>query len=242
MEKRYFSLGHIPCAEYINGEVRSLCIALHGFGGDKESSAIRMLAEAIEKSALICFDFPAHGASEAADSMLTVENCISDLKCVIEHSREKYPAVPICFFATSFGGYILLLALRRGIIDDAAKIVLRAPAVRMHETFLDVIAKMTAEELRAQGSVTVGFERKMDISYRFADELAGFDAIYPACERELLIIHGDCDDVVLPGHIREFCEAAPNVRLHVIEGADHRFKGSGQLEAAVLAAAEWFSA
>ena len=57
-------------------------VCMHGFGGDKSSSAIKMLAEGITNSggAVIAFDFASHGESEADENMLTMENCISDAK------------------------------------------------------------------------------------------------------------------------------------------------------------------
>ena len=55
-------------------------ICLHGFGGDKESSAIKCLAQAITDNggAVVAFDFASHGKSDADEKYLTVENCVSD--------------------------------------------------------------------------------------------------------------------------------------------------------------------
>ena len=45
-----------------------------------------------------------------------------------------------------------------------------------------------------------------------------------------LIIHGTLDTVVPPSHVLEYCSAHPKVRLHLMEGADHRFKNAGELD------------
>ncbi len=50
-------------------------------GGDKESSVPAALGDELSRrnSALLCFDFPAHGDSEAEDGCLRVDNCKNDL-------------------------------------------------------------------------------------------------------------------------------------------------------------------
>ena len=192
----------IPCIEYINGDVKRVIVALHGFGGDKDSSAIRRLAEAAGNTATVAFDFPAHGDSTAADSELLVENCIDDFIRVNSFAREKYPDADMCYFATSFGGYILLLSENAIAVD--AKIVLRAPAVRMDDTFLSVICRCTEDELLIKGSAECGFERKIDVSYDYYLGLKNNCAIEKMISREMLIIYGDRDDVVSSYHIDEF--------------------------------------
>ena len=66
-------------------------IACHGFGGDKESSAIQYLAETIYKDnmALICFDFPGHGQSEVEADKLTISNCINDIETIEIYLKQK---------------------------------------------------------------------------------------------------------------------------------------------------------
>ncbi|MBQ7415996.1 MAG: hypothetical protein IJW14_03040 [Oscillospiraceae bacterium] len=52
--------------------------------------------------ALLCFYFPAHGASPVAEDKLTVENCKEDLLAVAQYVRERYPDAEKSIFATSF--------------------------------------------------------------------------------------------------------------------------------------------
>lgn len=243
MEKYRFIIGserrNIPLIEYINGEAKRVIVALHGFGGDKDSSAIRRLAEAAENTVTVAFDFPAHGDSTAADSELLVENCIADFISVNSFAREKYPDADMCYFATSFGGYILLLS--EAHIASDAKVVLRAPAVRMDETFLSVICNCTEAELSCAGGAVCGFERKINVSYDYYVGLKNNCAMDKAVGREMLVIYGDRDDVVDASHIAEFIELHPKARLLLVENADHRFKGKGQLEKIVCDAVRYFS-
>ena len=66
----------IPIKEFKPNKVEKVIIACHGFGGDKESSAIELLAQKlIEKNIMvIAFDFPAHGESKENGKKFRVEN------------------------------------------------------------------------------------------------------------------------------------------------------------------------
>ena len=55
----------------------------------------------------------------------------------------------------------------------------------------------------------------------------------------MLLIHGDCDDVVLPEDIAAFCERNPQIVRKTIAGADHLFRKDGELPQVIDAATEW---
>lgn len=232
----------IDCKLFLpaGGDVQGIAIGVHGFGGDKESSAISGLAEALcaQGKALICFDFPCHGASTVGEECFTVENCMRDLEYVAEHCRQEYPNVPKYIFATSFGGYITLLCADK--LADF-KICLRAPAVTMPQHILLDILGVTADEFKAAGVIRCGYERPMLLPYSFYEDLLCHDVFERTYEREMLIIQGDADDVVPLEDIHLFCGAHRMMTLEIIEGADHRFKKPGELEKVIRIAAEYFN-
>ena len=216
-------------------DVFGFIVAVHGFAGDKESSAISLLAERMTARgyAVIAFDFPAHGASKA-DEYLCAANCRLDLANVYEHACELYPeAEKKAVFATSFGGYITLLSL--GILPNNVRIVLRAPAVDMRAIF-EKMLPFPLDKYKHDGFAEMGYERKLNVPYSFYTELCDNDISQKDMQREMLIIHGDRDDVVLPEYITRFCEANPRARLEIIAGADHRFKGNGEIESVIRSA------
>ena len=109
--------------------VTGFIVAAHGFGGDKESSAIAALAERMtgQGYAVIAFDLPGHGESRA-DEFFCAANCRLDLENVYKHACGLYPkAEKRAVFATSFGGYITLLSL--DTLPGDVRTVLRAPEV-----------------------------------------------------------------------------------------------------------------
>ena len=213
-------------------------ICLHGFGGDKESSAIKCLAQAITDNggAVVAFDFASHGKSEADEKYLTVENCVSDAKAVYAYAKNKYSKVD--FFATSFGAYILINMLKSADFKGI-KAIFRSPAVKMENTFLSPICNLTSAELKKQGVVECGFERKMRLGYDFWEDLKEHSIFDAEFENNALMIYGDRDDVVSVEDMKAFAHSRDNIKVKVIEGADHRYKGNGQLEKAIEAAVEF---
>ncbi len=222
----------IKCKAFLpeNEEPKHVIIGVHGFAGDKDSSMLKRLANTVCKSggALICFDFPSHGESPVGEDMLTIENCKRDLLAVVEYTEGKYPKAQKSIFATSFGGYIALKCASH-LCDFS--LVLRAPAVTMPKILLETVLKISDEEFQRLGVVECGFERKMRLPYSFSRDLWKEESVYDiTLSLPTLIIHGDCDDIVPPADVLDFVKDRENVRLEMIPGADHRFKGRGEME------------
>lgn len=209
-------------------QAKGYILALHGFCGDMESSFIRKLGKLCTKQgiAVVAFNFPGHGTSDA-DDYFSLENCRKDMLAVIRYANSLYGvSSPMAICGTSFGGYITLLNLPR--ISSSTAIVLRAPAVNMKSSFEKIVADMGA--FRKRSFEEMGFERKLIVPYSFYLELEKNFILEHDFDRDMLIVHGDCDDIVLPEDMQIFCRHNPCVKLEVVSGADHRFKGKGQLE------------
>lgn len=226
----------ISCKSYISKtQSKGIILGVHGFAGDKESTALRALAEAVcgKGVSLTCFDFPAHGTSEAGDDMLSVKNCMDDLLLIADLCRKEYSNKNKYLFATSFGGYIALLCSSK--LTDF-NFVLRAPAVTMPEHILTDLLNTTPEEFERVGTITCGFERRICLTYSFYGELQKYKIANCVCENPMLIIHGDKDDVVPHRDIVVFCKKHKNADLQTIHGADHRFKKPGEIERVIESA------
>ncbi len=237
----------IPCKLYYKdsgrlNEIKNLIVGVHGFAGDKESSVLSLLAENVcdVNTALLCFDFPAHGSSEASDDMLSVKNCVSDVVSVVKWARSRFYGACLYAFATSFGAYVTLLSLEQ-INGRFEKIVLRAPAVNMAEVLLKRVLFTDATEFKKRGTISCGFERKINLNFAFYEGLLNNDIISRDFETEFLIIHGTCDDLVLPSDVEKFARSNPSSKLVFIEGADHRFKKRGETEKVLEIATTYFN-
>lgn len=227
----------ISCKLYLPEETaaKGVILGVHGFAGDKESSALAILAEATNRQgvALLCFDFPAHGASVATEQELTIENCMRDILFMADYIRTTFPTVDRRIFATSFGGYAALLCADQ--LTDF-NIVLRAPAVTMPEHILMDILNTTPDDFKQRGFIECGYERKIKLPYSFYEELQRHRVMGGEYQQPMLIVHGDRDAVVPRTDIRQFCSNHPTMRLVSIDGADHRFKNEGEMEKVISAA------
>ena len=252
MRKAYYTVEgekySIPCLCFEPEGVKAekAVIALHGFGGDKESSAVFKLAEAatLKNYAVICFDFPCHGASPVNEEYFTVDNCISDAERIYAFAEEKYfsdieSKGKIHFFATSFGAFVLANMLKDDIFAGN-KAVFRAPAVMMHETFENVLSNYTVAELAKGAVAECGFERKIHLGYGFYADLKDHALRNVFFSNSVLMIYGDRDDVVSPAHMAAFAEARPSVKTKIICCADHRFKKKGELDLVVKYSMDFF--
>lgn len=219
-----------------NTSPSEIIVACHGFGGDKESSAIIELANRVSSYniGLICFDFPGHGQSEVNADQLSVNNCINDIISVENYIKSDFKDIPISIFATSFGAYITLLKIFK-YQTQYKHIILRAPAIKMDEIFKNNLIRENMNNYKERGFTQLGFERKMDVPYSFYKDLLDnniFD-LYNNSQK-ILIIQGTEDDIAPISDTYEFIKLdSNNLSLSPIEGADHRMKKEGELEKAI---------
>lgn len=83
-------------------------------------------------AALLSFDWPCHG--EDVKPRFTLADCDTYLTAVLEYARERFAPESISFNGTSFGGYAVLKYMHEhGSPFDS--VVLRCPAVNLHEIF-----------------------------------------------------------------------------------------------------------
>ena len=226
----------ISCMEWTCERECAVLVCLHGFAGDKYSSVIRALAETqtLKSVRVITFDWPGHGKSPADGKNLTIENCMLDLDSVIQEIRKGNQ--PVYLFATSFGGFVGL-----NYIDlhpsTFSKVVLRSPALNMPKTFLSFLTSDDIHVLENGGTVDKGFERPLLLDKSFIEDLFRHRLLpdeYPSGVPGL-IIQGDMDDVVDPLDSVKFAEKN-GLSLHMIGGADHRYKKRGNIEEILSAA------
>lgn len=225
----------IFCDLYLpeNESIEKIIIACHGFGGDKNSSAILMLAKTLTKYniGVLAFDFPGHGISNASGYEYTLENCIGDINDVEEYIKKELDIKNIGFFATSFGAYAVLLKINRDK-KIYSSIILRCPALNMKSIFENSILRADLKDFIKKGECELGFERKIIVTKRFYEELIKNDIfkLYNT-KNEIVIIHGTKDDVAPIEDSIKFRNKFKNiVKLFKVEGADHRFKKEGELE------------
>ena len=248
MEKRFViqrEQYEIPCRlelpEY--GTVNRLIISVHGFCGSKDEMIQSFLGEemALFGYATVRFDFPAHGENPMTDRELTLGNCTQTLLAVAEWARQEYPEIPKCMFATGFGAFVTVQALEDLTeILGSVRLVLQTPDFRMADTLLSM-KNITQETLRKQGRVTIGrvTDRKIEVPYSFYEELRG-TMVYMDYEMPILLIVGECDEVLNVEDVAHFRRINEQSKLVEIPGADHQFRTEGAWDMVVDLTRDWF--
>lgn len=206
-------------------------IALHGFADSMENAVIHALAVNLTRrnTAVLAFNYAGHGNDEQ-DALFSMENCLRDFKHVTEFAKQRWPgAVWEGLFAAGFGGYLVLNAL--SIIPESVNIVLHAPAVNMSDVFERIVSKTDGgmDAYADKGSVTLGSSRKLNVPYLFYQELRAHNTFLRRFEREMLLINGAEDEIVLRQEIAVFCMCNRQIKQCEIKGAGHRMQTPSEI-------------
>lgn len=232
---------NINIKEIIPDFVEDIVVAIHGFTGDKESSAILKLAETLNKQniGVIALDLPGHGTSEVDGDFLTINNCINDINEVINYAKEKYNLKQLSIFATSFGGYLAITLINR-YKNNFNKIILRCPAIKMDEILIKEIVDDT-NVFKNKGYIIAGYERKLKVNYSLYEELLNNKlTTLNTLGYNILIIHGDADTTAPTTDAINFAKHN-NLKINLVKNADHRFKKPGELETVIELAIEFIN-
>ncbi len=249
MEK-VFTINEAPysvrCILYCNNGIsfERVVVCCHGFGGHKESAAMKHFAEyALSKHkdlAVLCFDWPCHG--EDARRRMALADCDTYLRLVTAYAKSRLGAKKLYLYATSFGGYLTLkYVAEHG--DPFERIALRCPAVNMYEVFTSSIMTEENRALLDKGKdVMVGFDRKIKLSRDFLDEVRDADITsvsYLEYADSILILHGTKDEIVPFSAVRDFAENNV-IEFIPVQNADHRFIDPRIMKEAIKQITEFF--
>ncbi|MCF0135232.1 MAG: alpha/beta hydrolase [Lachnospiraceae bacterium] len=259
MIARYFSVnreGHsIRCKLYATDprNMQHVVIFGHGFGGHKDNKAAERFAQVLlskqKGCGVVTFDWPCHG--DDVKKKLRLVDCMTYIRLVTAEAREQLGATDICVYATSFGGYLFLkymmdhadsfpaepsLADTADVDAPFRKVVLRCPAVSMYSVLTDTIMSHgDADLLKSGKDVPMGFDRKVNMSRQFLEELKEADITkqdFLELSERILILHGTADEVVPFESVRQFADDNL-IEFVPIEKADHRFQDPALMGTAI---------
>lgn len=235
----------IPCKihEPDCGNVTRVVIGVHGFCGHKDNAVLQSVAEEMGMygTVSVCFDFPAHGESPMSDRALSLRNCVAVLSEVARWVAQQYPGTRKCIFASGFGAFVTVQALEE--LDDILErvcLVLQTPDFHMADSLL-AMTRMSEEAFWKAGRVTIGRvgDRRIEVPFSFYEELRSAIS-YMDFEQPMLLLHGECDEIVKIADVEHFRRINEQSSLVIIPGADHQFRGAGQWDMVVDLTRDWF--
>ena len=244
--EREFSLERngltIPCklSQPDFGDVRRVVLGIHGIGGSMDDAIQQALAEEMELfySAVLRFDFPAHGSNPSDE--LTLDGCQNTLLAAAAWAKECFPeAEDLCIFASGFGAYVTLLCLPELMeLPGKVRLVVQTPSVLMHSTLLSM-CRMTPQTLRAMDRTILPAPRPLSITYAFYKQLQQHIALttHPI---PMLILQGESDDYIRSDDVHQFRRVNESAKLVTIPGASHRFLEEGAWDMVLDLTRDWF--
>ena len=223
------------------GQPKRVVLGVHGIGGSKEDQIQESIAEEMELfgSAVLRFDFPAHGENE--EEILSLRGCVDTLLDVADYAAGHYPHLQdLCIFATGFGAYVTMTAMQDlAELRFRVRLVIQTPSLRMDQTVLN-ITRVSAVTLEAMEMVLFKVpKRPLGFFYSFYEECRDNPAFasYPI---PMLILHGQFDDYVPMADIQLLRDLNDRSKLVIIPGASHRFLEPGAWDMVLDLTRDWF--
>ena len=206
------------------GKPRRVVLGVHGIGGSKADQIQVSIAEEMELfgSAVLRFDFPAHGDNE--EEILSLHGCVDTLLDVADFAAQRYPDLQdLCIFATGFGAYVTMTAMQDLVeLPFRVRLVVQTPSLRMDQSVLN-FTHVSPVTLEAMEMVLFKTSRRhIGFFHSFYEECRDNPAFatYPI---PMLILHGQYDDYVPMADIQQLRDLNDRSKLVIIPGASHQF-------------------
>jgi len=226
MKTEKININNIPAMVW--GEKKSkVFIAVHGNMSNKEDKVIQILAEkaANEGYQVLSFDLPEHGERKNDTTYLCkVQNCVKDLKQIMEYAKENYNYKEINLWACSMGAYFSLLAYKD---ENIKRSLFLSPVVAMKVIIDNMMlwSNTSEEELREKQEIKTDFGTTLYWDYY---EFVKNNPI-TNWNKETYILYGSKDNMQEEKLIKDFCNKF-NCKLSVLENGEHFFHTDEQLE------------
>lgn len=223
METKRIKINNIP--SIIWGEKSSkVFIAIHGNMSNKEDKVIEILANKVTNKGyqLISFDLPEHGERKIDTNYLCkVQNCINDLKQIIEYAKANYSEINI--WACSIGAYFSLLAYKD---EDLKQCLFLSPVVNMKIIIENMMlwSNTTEKELNEKQEIKTDFGQTLYWDYYLYVK----ENPITNWNKKTYILYGNKDNMQNENIIKDFSNEF-NCDLTILRNGEHYFHTEEQL-------------
>ena len=223
METKRIKINNIP--SIIWGEKSSkVFIAVHGNMSNKEDKVIEILANKVTNKGyqLISFDLPEHGERKIDTNYLCkVQNCINDLKQIIEYAKANYNEINI--WACSIGAYFSLLAYKD---EDLKQCLFLSPVVNMKIIIENMMlwSNTTEKELNEKQKIKTDFGQTLYWDYYLYVK----ENPITNWNKKTYILYGNKDNMQNENIIEDFSNEF-NCDLTILKNGEHYFHTEEQL-------------
>ncbi len=226
----------VPDVAY--GETVPLVILSHGFNSTRNSCAKLALGFGKSGIASLRFDFGGSGKSDGKSTKMSVLTEVDDLNAIIDYAKtlEGIDTRHIFLCGNSMGGFVTALtAIERQ--DDIASVLLNYPAFSLPDGVR--AGRLMGVTFDVNNVPKVIRPDGFPVGRNFVTDVIDMDPYekLPMCNLDVMIIHGDADDMVDISYSYKAVEAYPHAVLHVIEGGGHGFAGEQLVEQIELSVA-----
>lgn len=201
-----------------------LFIAVHGNMSSKDDAAIRIFAEeGIAKGyQVLSFDLPEHGERKEEDYLCKVQNCVSDLKTIVDYAQQNI-STNIGVFACSMGAYFSLLAYKDLPIEQC---LFLSPILDMKRIINNMMKwfNVTEERLELEKEIETPIGQKLYWDYYCYVKAHPINV----WEKPTAILYGSDDNLVEFAVVASFVERY-HCNLDVLEHGEHYFHTAEQL-------------
>ncbi len=213
---------------YPAGSCRGCIVTCHGLFSSKDSDKFLALGNYFSQKGfyVLRFDFRGCGESDGFIEDTTISGRKEDLRAALSFIQNTIPshAHTVGLLGSSMGGYISLL-----VAPDSTmvKAVVTWATPNTFTGLRDVITKTSQVQLKED----------------FYQDALNYDASsFVPRVTNLLVIHGESDELVPPAHAQELYQLAQEPKqLTMVPGADHTFSNPQLRKQATTDSFNWFN-
>jgi len=221
MKKQHFHIQDIPAILY-GSNSDNLYLYVHGKLSNKEEAGGFAEIVASQGYDVLSFDLPEHGERKNEQYECTVQNCVLDLKIIMDYIKERYSSISL--YACSLGAYFSLIAYRDIQFE---KCLFVSPILDMERLIRNMMiwAGVAEDALRERKLIETSFGETLSWDYYQYVK----DNLVENWDSETNILYGENDNLTERTVLDSFSKRF-NCAVDIMACGEHYFQSKEQLE------------